>query len=63
MFRYNKIFNLDDKFNRVYMNIDGEFYYIVKPKQLRIRQSRAYPNGQLNFLKKNISSIKSNIVK
>jgi len=34
------------------MNVDGEFYHIVKPIELRIRQSSTFPNGTLRFLKK-----------
>ena len=34
------------------MNIDGEFYQIIKPLELRIRQSPTFQNGTLKFLMK-----------
>jgi len=37
------------------MNIDGEYYQIIKPKEIRIRQSSNFPNGTLRFLKKVIN--------
>ncbi len=42
-----------DKFNRVYMNIDGEFFHIVKPTKLRVRLNTKICNGSLNFLIRN----------
>ena len=40
-----------DKMNRIYMNIDGEFYNIIKPKTVRIRNNTRILNGQIPFLK------------
>jgi hypothetical protein len=37
------------------MNVDGEFYQIIKPVELRIRESNTFPNGTLKFLKKKIN--------
>ena len=42
-----------DKFNRIFMNIDGEYYNIIKPISLRIRNNTKIFNGQIPFLKYN----------
>ena len=39
-----------DKDHRVYMNVDGEYFHIVKPILLRIQLNRDICDGQLNFL-------------
>ena len=44
--------NVDDKFNRIYLNLDGEFYNIIKPIEMRIRLAKRINNGKLKFLKK-----------
>lgn len=41
-----------DKFNRVYLNIDGEYYHIVKPNELRIRLAKQLNGGKLKFVQK-----------
>ena len=43
-------YNKNDKENRIYFNLDGEFFHIVKPILLRIELNRAYCDGQLPFL-------------
>ena len=44
----------NDKVNRVYLNIDGDFIGLIKPKEMRIRLSKIN-NGNLKFLKKNVN--------
>ena len=39
-----------DTENRVYLNLDGEFFHIVKPILMRIELNRDYCGGQLPFL-------------
>ena len=39
------------KLNKVYINIDGEFYHLVQPKQISIKLNDKMCNGQINFLK------------
>ena len=39
-----------DKTHRIYFNLDGEYFHIVKPNLLRIELNREYMNGQLPFL-------------
>ncbi len=34
------------------MNVDGEYYNIVKPKELRVRLAKKYNGGKLKFLQK-----------
>ena len=43
-------YNKNDKEHRIYLNLDGEYFHIVKPILLRIELNRAYSNGQLPFL-------------
>jgi hypothetical protein len=38
-----------DKVNRIYMNLDGEYYHIVKPIEIRIRLAKNF-GGRLKFL-------------
>ena len=47
-------FQKDDKLNRIYFNLDGEFFNIVKPISLRIELNKDYCDGQLPFLIGNI---------
>ena len=51
-----KIQDESDKFNRIYLNIDGEFINLIKPKEMRIRLSKIN-NGNLKFAKKNNNQI------
>ena len=42
-FYFNIIFIVQDesdKFNRIYLNIDGEYINLIKPKEMRIRLSK-----------------------
>ena len=39
-----------DKKHRIYMNLDGEYFHIVKPILLRIELNRDICEGQLPFL-------------
>jgi len=34
------------------MNIDGEYYHIVKPLEVRVRSSHNYPDSRVRFLQK-----------
>ena len=40
----------NDKKNRIYMNLDGEYFHIVKPVLLRVELNRDMCQGQLPFL-------------
>ena len=44
----------EDKLHRIYFNLDGEFFHIVKPISLKIQLNREYCDGQLPFLIGNI---------
>ena len=37
--------------NKVYLNVDGEFYHLKQPESLIIRLNNKICNGQINFLK------------
>ena len=43
-------YDKNDRENRIYLNLDGEYFHIVKPILLRIELNRSYSNGQLPFL-------------
>ena len=43
-----------DTDHRIYMNVDGEYFHIVKPILLRIQLNRDICDGQLSFLVGNI---------
>ena len=40
----------DNTNNRIYLNLDGEYFHIVKPILMRIELNRDYCGGQLPFL-------------
>ena len=42
----------DDRINRVYLNVDGEYYHIVKPVEMRIRLNKRLSNGNIKFIRK-----------
>ena len=42
--------NNDDKYHRIYLNVDGEYFNIVKPVTLRIQLNRNLCGGILPFL-------------
>jgi len=42
--------NEHDKHSRVYLNIDGNYYHIVKPLEMRVRLNTKYPQRKLKFL-------------
>ena len=44
----------EDKKDRIYLNLDGEYFHIVKPISLRIELNRDLCGGQLPFLIRNI---------
>ena len=44
------VYSKSDKKDRIYLNVDGEFFQIVKPLKLRIELNRNLCNGQLPFL-------------
>lgn len=50
IFKETPIYSKEDKENRIYLNIDGEFYHIVKPLSIRISNNRSILNGQIPFL-------------
>ena len=37
--------------NKIYLNIDGEFFHLIQPESLIIRLNKKICNGQINFLK------------
>jgi diacylglycerol kinase family enzyme len=45
-------YNENDKYNRIYLNIDGEYYNVVKPIEMRIRLCKTINNGKIKFLAK-----------
>ena len=40
----------NDKKNRIYLNLDGEYFHIVKPVLLRVELNKDMCQGQLPFL-------------
>ena len=40
----------DDKFHRIYLNVDGEYFNLVKPVTLRVQLNRQLCGGSLSFL-------------
>lgn len=44
--------------NKVYLNVDGEFFHLLQPKELMVRLNTNICDGQINFLK-NITGIKA----
>lgn len=53
-FKETPSYNKDDKENRIYLNLDGEYFNIVKPVSLRIRLNEKIFNGKIPFLKRKI---------
>ena len=53
VFTFKKILSKAQKkkLNKVYINIDGEFYHLVQPKQIMISLNDKVCNGQIKFLK------------
>ena len=49
-FKDISIINNDDKKDRIYLNIDGEYFNIVKPIYMKIYLDKSLCNGQLPFL-------------
>ena len=49
-FEKTEKYDKNDKEHRIYLNLDGEYFHIVKPILLRIELNRAYSGGQLPFL-------------
>ena len=43
-------YDKEDRKNRIYFNLDGEYFHIVKPILLKIELNRDYLGGQLPFL-------------
>jgi len=52
VFKKIKLNGENDKYNRIYLNIDGEYLNLIKPKEMRIRLSKIN-NGTLKFAKRN----------
>ena len=42
--------NENDKKDRIYLNIDGEYFHIIKPISLKIDLDRSLCNGCIPFL-------------
>ena len=40
----------NDKKHRIYLNLDGEYFHIVKPLSMRLELNRDLCQGQLPFL-------------
>ena len=57
VFTFKKILSRGQKkkLNNVYINIDGEFYHLVQPKQITISINNKICNGQIKFLKNEIA--------
>ncbi len=51
-FKETPKYDKNDKYNRIYLNIDGEFYHLVKPEELRVRLAKSYNGGTLKFLQR-----------
>jgi diacylglycerol kinase (ATP) len=52
--KFKQIINDDnDRYNRIYLNVDGEYFQLVKPVQMRIQLARELCNGSVPFLKRN----------
>ena len=49
----NNINSDNDKYHRIYLNVDGEYFQLVKPVQMRIQLARELCNGSIPFLKRN----------
>ncbi|MCQ2817449.1 MAG: diacylglycerol kinase [archaeon] len=49
-FRDTPVKSKDDSYNRVYIEIDGEYFHIIKPRYLKIDLNRNLCNGSLPFL-------------
>ena len=47
-------YNKEDKENRIYLNLDGEYFHVIKPIVVKIELNRDYCGGQLPFLIGNI---------
>jgi len=47
--------SVDDKENRIYLNVDGEYYQLEHPIELKIRKSKKFVEGQIKFLAKNLN--------
>ena len=43
-------YDKNDRTNRIYFNLDGEYFHIVKPRLLRVELNRDMCQGQLPFL-------------
>jgi hypothetical protein len=43
-------YDKEDRKHRIYFNLDGEYFHLVKPVLLKIDLNRDYFNGQLPFL-------------
>lgn len=52
MMKFNDIDDLNDKDrkNRIYLNVDGEFFNLVKPLSIKIQLDKSLCNGQIMFL-------------
>jgi len=42
----------DERENRVYLNIDGEYFNVVKARELRVRSNKKFLDGKVKFLYK-----------
>ena len=53
-FKKNPSKSQKKKLNKVYINIDGEFFHLVQPKEIIIKQNKEICDGQIKFLKNEI---------
>jgi len=42
-----------DKEHRIYLKVDGEHYYIVQPREIKVYLNENYPKGSVKFLVNN----------
>ena len=45
--------NDNDRYHRIYLNVDGEYFQLVKPVKMRIQLARELCNGSIPFLRRN----------
>ncbi len=50
LIKFKDITPLNDKKDRIYLNVDGDYYNIVKPISLKIQLDKSICNGQIPFL-------------
>ena len=51
LLKFKDDINLEKSLSNLYLNIDGEYYHLIKPKQIEIYLDSDICDGQINFLK------------